>query len=136
MTLALRRFLVVLTVLLAGFAVTACSSSTAGTPGATGTSGSSGTAFMDVQLKGTSILIANKAGQQLKDVYLSIRPGRGSSVYQMRLTRMESTERREIPLADFKTPGGLPWRSGKPAQFAANAQDFVGAKREMTLALN
>ena len=32
MTLALRRLLVVLTVLLAGFAVTACSSSTAGTP--------------------------------------------------------------------------------------------------------
>ena len=136
MTLVFRRLLVVLPVLLAGFVVSGCSSSK-GTPGAAGTSGiTSGPAFMDVKLTTSSIIVSNKAGQPLKDVYFKIKSDRGSSVYQTRLTRMESTERREIPLAEFKTPGGLPWRGGKPAQFLANAEDFVGAKRDMTMALN
>lgn len=136
-TASFRRLLVVLTVFVSGWVVSGCSASSpaAGTAGATGTSGTSQPAFMDFKVSETSVLVANKAGQPLKDVYFTIRPKRGSSVYQMRLPRMESTEKREIPLSEFKTPGGLPWRGGMPNTIAATGTDFVGAKREMTLPL-
>jgi hypothetical protein len=137
MVTSFRRLLVVLTVFLSGWIVSGCSASSpaAGTPGAAGTSGNGQPAFMDFKVSTSSVVVANKAGQPLKDVYFSIRPNRGSSVYTARLTKMESSERREIPLSEFKTPGGLPWRGGVPREIAANATDFVGAKREMTLPL-
>jgi hypothetical protein len=131
MSLAFRRSLVVVAVLISGVIVSGCAESPEATAGTAGTSGSSGPAFLDIQVNDSSVTVSNKAGQPLLDLALTLRPSRGSSVYQLEFRRFESTERREIPFAEFKTGGGLPFRGGTPSSISATAVDFVGAKREM-----
>lgn len=134
MTLAFRRHLVVVAVLLlSGWVVSGCAGSPEATAGAAGTSGSSGPAFLDIQVTDTSLIISNKAGQPLLNLGVTVRPNRGSSVYTNDIPRFESTERREIPFTELKTGGGLPFRGGTPKSISVSATDFVGAKRDMTI---
>ena len=132
MSLAFRRSLVVVAVLLSGWVVSGCAESPEATAGAAGTSGSSGPAFLDVQVTDTSIILSNKAGQPLLNMVVTVKPNRGSSVYTNEIRRFESTQKATIPFGEFKTGGGLPFR-GNPSSISVSATDFVGAKRDMTI---
>ena len=132
MTLAFRRSLVVVAVLFSGWVVSGCAESPEATAGAAGTSGSGGPAFMDVQVTDSGLALANKAGQPLLNVTVTVRPSRGSSVYTNEVRRFESTQKLTIPFSELKTGGGLPFR-GTPKSITVSATDFVGAKRDMTI---
>jgi hypothetical protein len=132
MSLAFRRSLVVVAVLLSGWVVSGCAESPEATTGAAGTSGSSGPAFMDIQVTDAGLVLSNKAGQPLLNMTVTVRPSRGSSVYTNDIRRFESTQKVTIPFEDLKTGGGLPFR-GSPKSITVSATDFVGAKRDMTI---
>ena len=134
MSLAFRRTLVVVAVLFSGWAAVGCAESPQATAGATGTSGAT-VDFVEVKATGSSIIIQNKAGQPLLNVAMTLRNPRGSSVYTNRISRLESSGRMEIPFSEFKTGGGLPFRS-TPKAIEISAVDFVGAKREGTIPLS
>lgn len=135
MTFPLRHVVLSVGVLVLGLVISGCSagSSQASAEGAVGTSGTTGPAFLDLENTGHSLVLKNRAGQPLMHLSLSITSG--SNVYTLNVDRLESTERREIELSQFKSRMGVPLSSGKLKEVDAVATDFVGAKRQMTMAM-
>ena len=133
MAFAFRRLLVLVAVITSSWIAYGCSGSPEAAAGATGTSGTTEPAFIDVQFTATSVIISNRAGMPIKDLVIALKPSRGSMSYETRIDRMESTQKKEIPLLEFKSGGGIPWRSGKPKEITASATDVAGAKRNMAV---
>ncbi len=131
---ASRRLLVLVAIAASSWVVYGCSAGSpeAATVGAAGTSGTIEPGFMDVQFTTSSVILSNKAGMPIKDLVVVLKPARGMT-YETRVDRMEGTQKKEIPFADFKSGGGIPWRSGKPKEVIATATDVAGGKRNMTM---
>lgn len=126
--------LVIAGVVVFGSIVSACSGdSSSEIAGATGTSGEA--SFVDLQADSFSVTVANRVGQPLTDVRIAINPYGTATVYTTSLSRLESTEKRDLSLAEFRGRDGTPFslRIARPKTITVTAVDLLGEKYEMTV---
>ena len=135
MTYSIRRALVPATLgLVLASVVSACSSSETG---AVGTSGDGGSTAIGLQmLSGAFIVVENRAGHALLDLTVSINPIRKSEPYVVRIGRMETGGKRDLPVGSFTESGGAPINLNfvRPKDVVATASDLDGKKYEVRMA--
>lgn len=117
-----RALLVVVLACLAS----ACNGKKADTLPAVGTTGST-PAAISVQTNAMYVTVENRAGQPLLDVQVAIKPA-GGAPYAITIPRMESGEKRELPLGVFETATRVHFdlRTTRPREVAVTAADLVG----------
>ncbi len=133
MGLSLRRTrLVVLTVLVAGSFVSACSDDEA-TSGAVGTAGQSQSIVVTKSNRGVSV--ENRAGRPVKDVQVAIRPVGGGPEFLQTVSTMDTGERKDLALAEFRTSDkvGLNAMFIRPKQVTVTARDDQGTNYQVTV---
>lgn len=135
MATALRRAVVLSTlVLMSGYLGAACSSASSGEPGAAGTSGQ-GAAFLGIELSSIVMVVENRAAQPLLDIRLAIKPVGGATQFTKLISRMEAGEKRTISLGEFGGLDGTPFslRVVRPKEVEATAVNLTGQKFLMTV---
>ena len=87
----------------------------------------SGTDQVGITVSSLMITLENKSGVALTDIRATIEPsGLQKTVYAVRVGRMESTEKRDISLSDFRVEDGTPYSTrirAKAVRVTANGID-------------
>ncbi len=87
----------------------------------------SGTDQIGITVSSLMITLENKSGVALTEVTGMIEPGGlQKTVYAVRVGRMESTEKRDLSLSDFRVPDGTPYSRrirAKAVRITANGID-------------
>jgi hypothetical protein len=134
MSLSFRRALVVtlVPVITATF-VSACSSDN-GTSGAIGTGGAADAPVL-IAATPRGVTIENRAGRQLLDVSVSIRPGGSAPTFHRTLPSMATAERKELPLTEFKSSENVTLNPMfvRPQEITLTAKDDSGKDYRITV---
>ena len=101
--------------------------------GAVGTTGGE-PAVAAVQISSMFLTVENRAGQPLLNVRVAIRPIGVMQPFSTLIARMESGEKRDIALGNFRSNDGTPFstRLARPRDVLLTAVDMVGKTHEMT----
>jgi hypothetical protein len=101
-----------------------------------GSSEQTGTSPLAVETSQASVTIRNTVGQPLTDVSIAIVPVAGRLEYATFFSRIESAEKRDIVLSDFRGRDGTTFnlRVVKPKSVRIKAKDFTGKDYEATVA--
>jgi hypothetical protein len=101
-----------------------------------GSSEQTGTSPLAVETSQASVTIRNTVGQPLTDVSIAIVPVAGPLEYATFFSRIESAEKRDIVLSDFRGRDGTTFnlRVVKPRSVRIKAKDFTGKDYEATVA--
>ena len=134
MGLSLRRVLVVTLVpIVAATLLSACSDAN-GTSGAVGTAGEADAAVL-IAATPRGVSIDNRAGRQLVDVTVSIRPSGSSPTFQRTLPTLAASERKELPLTEFRTSDNVTLNPMfvRPQEITLTAKDDAGKDYRITV---
>ena len=120
------RISIVVSVVACGIAQTACSSQ--GSP-----EGASADAAIPLEISSSGITFQNKTGMPLTSVTLAILPYGPGGEFTRRLSRIENTIKREVPLGEFRGRDGTPLnlRVTRPKSVRLQAEDATGKKYEV-----
>lgn len=134
MTCVSRRAVVPLLAFAVGAILTGCSSGSSGAAGAVGTSGTN-PGFMKVDTSSLFVTLENRASQPLLDVHITIKPYGTMPGFSQSVSRMESSEKRDLSLGAFRSNDGTPLnpRFAKPRDVTVTAVDLTGNKFETTV---
>jgi hypothetical protein len=134
MTYPCRRASVVLAFVLSSIAA-ACSGLSSGGGSGVGTSGQGESSF-DVRITGSIVTIENHAGGPLLDVDVTIKPVGGIMSFTKSVSRMETSEKRDLFVTDFRSRDGTTFnlRMMRPKEILVTANDLNGRKHEQTVA--
>jgi hypothetical protein len=90
-----------------------------------------------IETSQTSIAVQNRAGLPLTDVSVTLVPS-GGIEFGKTLPRIENSERREIPLGDFRSRDGSRYnfRSMRPKMVRLRASDVAGKRYEIEVPFN
>jgi hypothetical protein len=93
-----------------------------------GSSEQTGNSPLAVETSQMSVTIRNTVGQPLTDVSIAIVPVGGLMEFATFFSRIESSEKREIVLSDFRGRDGTTFnlRVVKPKSVRVKARDFTG----------
>jgi hypothetical protein len=93
-----------------------------------GSSEQTGNSPLAVETSQMSVTIRNTVGQPLTDVSIAIVPVGGLMEFATFFSRIESSEKREIVLSDFRGRDGTTFnlRVVKPRSVRLKAKDFTG----------
>lgn len=133
MGLSLRRIrFVVLAVLVAGSFVSACSDEEAAS-GAVGTAGQSQSIVVTASTRGVSV--ENRAGRPVNDVQVAIRPVGGGPDFLQKVSTMDTGERKELALSEFRTSDKVSLNPMfiRPQQVTVTARDDQGTNYQVTV---
>src|SRR5262249_11315120 len=99
-----------------------------------GSAGSTQHPFIKIDTSSLFVTVENDAGRALMDVQLTVKPTGGMLVFTDRISRLESNEKHDISISDFKSRDGTPLnlRVYRPREVTVTAVDLVGEKFEMT----
>ncbi len=134
MTCVSRRAVVPLAAVLVGTILTGCSAGSSGSAGAVGAG--SAPAFVGVQTSNLFVTLENLAAQPLLDVRVTIQPYGTMPGFTQSITRLESSEKRDISLGAFRSNDGTPFnqRFARPREVLVTAVDLNGKKFETAVA--
>jgi hypothetical protein len=95
----------------------------------------SGTSPLAVETSQAAVTIRNTVGQPLTDVTIAIVPFAGQLEFATFFSRIESAEKREIVLSDFRGRDGTTFnlRVVKPRFVRVKARDFTGKDYDATV---
>ncbi len=133
MTDASRRALAaVVVVLVSGVVVIACSDS-AREPGAVGTSGN-GDSAIAIQSSMFFVTLENRADTPLLNLQVAINPVGGVVKFVTTIARVESGEKRNISLDQFRSADGTRFnlRQVRPKNVTVGAVDMLGKRYDVT----
>lgn len=114
--------------------VTAAAWLVSGCGGASGTASGSGLTAIGIETSQLFVTVRNLADGPLADVRIIVQPVGTSPGFAATISRMESGEKRDISLGDFRSNDGtsMNLRFIKPKQVVVTATDVVGKKLELT----
>jgi hypothetical protein len=101
--------------------------------GGGGTSSSAGPALIEVETSSVLMTVRNQSGRTLVDVRVSIVPVGGATQFTATIPRMESGEKRNLSLREFRGKDGTPFdlRVIKPKKVRVSGTDPDGKTIEV-----
>ena len=134
MRLSLRRALVATLVPVITVTLSAACSDADGTSGAVGTAGAANAAVL-ITTTPRGVSIENRAGRQLVDVKVSIRPGGNAPTFHRTLPSLATAERKELPLTEFKSSDNVTLNPMfvRPEEISLTATDDGGTDYQVAV---
>ena len=118
---------------LVGFVLGAASVSVSCGGGGTSSTGAGGPALIEVETSSLFMSVVNRSGGALNDVHISIVPVGGATQFVATISRMESGEKRDLSLAEFRGRDGTPFslRVHKPKTVRVSGTNLDGKAVEV-----
>ena len=134
MGLSVRRALVATLVPLVAAALVSACSSADGTSGAVGTAGALDSSVL-ITPTPRGVSVENRAGRQLIDVAVSIRPGGSAPAFKHTVPTLAPGERKQLALTDFKTSDNVALNPMfvRPQEITLTAKDDAGKDYRITV---